>query len=228
MPRIAENLKDRRFGRLVVIRKGVTGAGRTAWKCRCDCGAIKNIMASSLRRGTQSCGCYQKQRMTEIKTKHGMHDHPLYSRWNMMLQRCTNPKNNAFHRYGGRGIKVCRAWHDFIRFHEWAASNGYSSELWLERKNNDGDYKPSNCRWATLSEQARNRRPIKLTLRQAAAIKRALDKLPRGGRTGAKKKLAQKYNVSPTTIANIAAGDTWKRLSHNGNFRAALNSLPDA
>lgn len=208
MPRTAENLKGREFGRLLVLSKAVTGSGYTAWRCRCACGKTKIITASSLRRGTQSCGCYQKERMTDLKTTHGMRGHPLYARWNMMIQRCENPNNKSFLRYGGRGIRVCRAWHTFETFCAWALANGFKETLWLERKNNNGNYSPGNCCWATLSEQARNRRPVKLSAEQVTELKTILRTLPRGGRTGIKKQLAARYGVSPTTIANIGAGDT--------------------
>lgn len=217
MPRVAENLTGRRFNRLLVIEKAITASGHTAWKCQCDCGTIKNITSGALRcGGTTSCGCYLRELRPTIRLTHGHSKksgrHPLYARWNMMIQRCENPNNNCYPRYGGRGIRVCRAWHSFPVFFAWASANGYEKGLWIERKNNDGNYTPRNCTWANQSQQARNRRPIKLSLVKARRLKAELDKLPRGGRSGVKRSLALKYGVSPTTISNIANGDTWKRL----------------
>ena len=74
-----------------------------------------------------------------------------------MKQRCNNPKNAFYHRYGGRGISYPKEWEEFEPFMEWALSNGYSESLTLDRINNDADYSPSNCKWSTQSEQAANK-----------------------------------------------------------------------
>lgn len=83
--------------------------------------------------------------------------HPLYSRWADMKTRCACETHAWFHRYGGRGIKVCSEWYKFDPFKQWAETNGFSSELVLDRADNDGDYTPENCRWATKSESMYNR-----------------------------------------------------------------------
>lgn len=89
--------------------------------------------------------------------KHGMTHTRLYQCWAYMKNRCTNPNNRFYHRYGGRGIKVCDEWLDFIPFMKWAFENGYHENLTIDRIDNDGDYCPENCKWSTQKEQAINK-----------------------------------------------------------------------
>lgn len=83
--------------------------------------------------------------------------HPLYPVWKTMIARCENPGHNRYHRYGGRGITVCAEWRDFDEFARWASKSGYRKGLQIDRINTDGNYEPSNCRWATSRDQNRNR-----------------------------------------------------------------------
>lgn len=89
--------------------------------------------------------------------KHGMSGTRIYQCWQDMRQRCENPKNAFYGRYGGRGIKVCEEWSEFLPFYEWAMAHGYREDLTIERVNNDGDYCPANCKWATQHEQSLNK-----------------------------------------------------------------------
>lgn len=122
-------------------------------KCKCDCGNLKLVLLGTFNHGKLlSCGCGISA------TKHGYHKHKLYSILQGMKDRCYNKNNSNYHRYGGRGIKVCDEW----RFHpekfiEWSFSNGYIDGLSIDRIDNDWDYCPENCRWADRLTQSRNR-----------------------------------------------------------------------
>lgn len=96
--------------------------------------------------------------MLDKRVRHGMYGTRIYGIWAAMKARCGNPNYTEYELYGGRGVKVCEEWIDFMNFHEWAKISGYSDDLSIDRINNDGNYEPSNCKWSTPKEQANNRR----------------------------------------------------------------------
>jgi len=155
-----KDLSGLKFDRLKVLyQSGFTKARKAKWLCECDCGKIVLVIGSQLvGRHTKSCGCYNHEMQIKNNTIHRGSRTRLYNTWGKMLTRCNSPKEKGYKDYGGRGIKVCEEWCDFITFRNWALASGYTDELTIERKNVNGNYEPSNCEWITNSEQANNKR----------------------------------------------------------------------
>lgn len=130
---------------------------------RCECGKEFKTQTRKVKNGTtQSCGCLQKKKAKEYQTTHGLSGHPLYKVWKQMRARCNSKSNKSYQYYGGRGIKVCKEWDtSFDNFYVWAYGSGYTFGLTIDRKDNDGNYEPSNCRWVTQEVQARNTRELR-------------------------------------------------------------------
>ena len=164
MPSLID-LTGQRFGRLLVVEKSKSKYGYVTWLCKCDCGNEKVVSGDMLRKGkTNSCGCLRKEETSKRRRQHGKKGTRLYFIWVAMKARCNNPNNKRYSSYGGRGIKVCDEWQDnFQAFNNWAIKSGYDEnakfgQCTLDRINVNGNYEPSNCRWATMAEQNKNKR----------------------------------------------------------------------
>ncbi len=176
------------YGRLTVL-EGVTYNNERV-RCRCECGNETTVIATSVKLGlTKSCRCLQQ----ETRTKHGFTGHPFYQLWNGIIDRCTNPKAQGWHNYGGRGITVCERWMDPWAFAEdiyreigprpeGVGKKGYALYS-LDRIDNDLGYEPGNVQWGDRAQQVRNQRKVadltqdvlRLTRERDAALARVAE-----------------------------------------------------
>jgi hypothetical protein len=167
------------------------------YKCVCECGTEKDVKHDHLVNGkTSSCGCSW--------TTHGMSKSNEYRVWDSMIGRCHRVTHHAFKDYGARGIFVCDEWRTFEGF--YADMGAQPKGMTLERLDNSQGYSKGNCVWASVTEQARNRRTTKLNAEKVAAIKRFLaDNMPQ-------QKIADMFLVTRSSIGHIAQKSTWREV----------------
>lgn len=212
MARVTPDLIGKRFNRLVVVERygnffNVTrgsAKGPARWRCVCDCGAERLLSTNHLTSGAvQSCGCLSRDRCTT----HKMHKTRVYRIWHGMICRCRLPSTTGYKYYGGRGISFCSEWATFEGFYKDMGDPPTDLHT-LDRINSDGNYEPSNCRWATRAAQQRNRRVYKnwnsiLTADAVREIRKS--EAPRV-------ELAKRFGVSVRYITQVRTGRGWKHV----------------
>lgn len=202
-----KDISGQRFGRWTVVRyAGKSDRRKTMWMCRCECGEERIVFSESLRRGTSlSCGCLHREIASGSHRTHGLSRNPVYQVWASMIKRCTNPNSKYYSYYGGRGIIVCERWRkSFSDFFDDMGPRP-SPKHSIDRINNDGNYEPENCRWATRREQSLNKRNNRLL--ECRGQKRTLFEW------------AEIAGINPMTISC--------RLKHDWSTEAAIFTPPN-
>lgn len=151
------DITGQNFSRWIVVKRNKSVNKNTMWECLCSCGVIRSVNGSDLKSGkSKSCGCYNLEEIIKRETTHGMTGTPIYKTWREMHTRCYNKNRKSYIDYGGRDINICERW---LKFENFYADMGEKPKgMSIDRKNNDGNYEPSNCRWATKQQQINNRR----------------------------------------------------------------------
>lgn len=200
---IIKDLTGQNFNRWTVLEyAGKDKYNNALWLCECNCKdkTRRIVNGNNLRRGiSTSCGCWQRElakencieRNTETGAqyakKHGLRYTRIYTIWSGMIDRCYRENNKHYKDYGGRGINVCDEWRNDVKaFYDWSMNNGYMDDLSIDRIDVNGNYEPNNCRWATIDEQANNKRHNRM--------------YTYGNKTQTLKQWADEYNINYHTL----------------------------
>lgn len=240
-----ENLVGKKFGRLTVVERAENDKYCTArWKCKCICGGETITSTTHLKSGhTKSCGCFAKEIAKEkaLKNphfyKHGLFKNSSYIRishiLNTMRKRCYNPNNESYIYYGFRGIKICNEWLDkengLMNFYNWAMQNGYKDNLSIDRIDVNGNYEPSNCRWATAKEQCNNKRNNHyITYNGETHTMMEWSKILSISYNQLRDRIRRNWSIERAFNQPIGHTKTVLQYDLNGNFIKKYNSLTEA
>ena len=220
------NMISKTFGRLTVLSEnGKNSRNDALWLCSCSCGNIKTVEGYSLRSGhTKSCGCLVSDKCSErgkaMWTKHGMAKTPTYQCWKSMNNRCRNDHKKYHNNYAGRGISVCKEWaSSFEAFYNYMGDKPEGKTL--DRIDNDGNYEPSNCRWATPTQQTRNSRTVVLNEVDVATIRK------RAAQGERQEDIANDYGIHQTHVSQIKLRKLWGDLNDDAILRAKAQESDD-
>ena len=162
LPQGVKDFSEHRYGRLRVVMFSHRDRNKVAWWwCKCNCGSYVVARVADVKRlFKQSCGCQWREGIHKSKNRtHGLSRTRIHGIHGGILERCFNPANSSYNNYGGRGITVCVEWQRSVSaFAQWAFANGYADDLEIDRRDNEGNYEPANCRWVTSKVNHNNKR----------------------------------------------------------------------
>lgn len=189
------DLSGRVFERLTVKAREGTRGGKRAWRCQCACGASVVVRTDHLTLGrVKSCGCFSSDVTAARNMSHGLSHLPEYDTWLHVIARCTNEKSASWSKYGAQGITMCARWRESFEAFFEDMGRKPSPQHSIDRIDNARGYEPANCRWATITEQNRNRRCVKRTDATVAEMRR----LRAAGESV--RQIAERYRCDPGTV----------------------------
>lgn len=201
------DITGKKFNRLTVIKRShIDSDNFIVWECKCECGNTVFVRAYPLKKGNiKSCGCLNNELRSQRVKTHGLSKLPIYMVWKSMKARCYRKNDKRYKLYGGRGITVCDEWFNNTEaFITWANENGYKSGLTIDRKDNDGNYSPDNCRFITTAQNNRNSSNTHLTESDIDRIK----SLYSNGMIQID--IAPMFGITQQTVSKIVNNKTWK------------------